>query len=47
MKCKDCEFMWCRQFYIKQEQLTDYCSKTHQRVDGETACKWVQEPTLF
>lgn len=47
MKCKQCEFMWCRQYYAKQERLTGYCGNTHQRVKGETACKWVREQTLF
>ena len=47
MKCKDCEFMWCRQFYTKQGRLIGYCSKAHQRVEGNTVCKWVKEPNLF
>jgi len=36
--CKDCFLLELRTFYLKTEKVTGYCSKLHQRRNGNDTC---------
>ncbi len=51
MKCKDCEKMICRTFYVKGELWVGYCKVEQSFTQGDWDCwavdKTESEPTLF
>ena len=38
MRCLDCEYMACKEFFSKTELWTGFCLKLQQKITGNSEC---------